>query len=210
MKTALLPALVYGLSALSASAAEPQNLIVNGDFQTGKTPAFHSTPPWYNRGTGLNQGSSARKDAAGPGVFVAIVNDRYDAAAAKFGPVAHTQKTAYVIQAGDRFNLAYEWSPADIYWQKGRDTLRFVLYATADDKIGSPVVWSSVHTADFFTGNIEMMKYATFQTEPVNEAAVGKKLILCFHGMDTVDGTTGNTHFARVDNIVVTAEPATK
>lgn len=202
MKTPFVAACLASASFLSG--AEPQNLIQNGDFQSGAGVAFHSTPPWYNRGTGLNQAVNARVDLGG-GAYAATINDRYDAAAGKFGPTAHTQRTNHVIQAGDVFTLCYDWRPLDEYWQKRRDTVRFVLYATADDTIGGREVWSVSLTSDFFLGDIKVFKSVTQETAVVGAAAVGKKLMVTFHGLDTEDGVGGKPHYARVDNIVLTA-----
>jgi hypothetical protein len=213
MKTRLPTVLAAcALYALPLSTAQAQNLVLNGDFQTGKSEAFHSTPGWYNRGTGLNQGTNARTELGSPGLgaFAATINDRYDAAQGKFGPLAHFQKTGHTIQAGDAFKLSYQWRPFDDFWQKSRDTVRFVLYATQDDRGGSPVVWSATFDSDFFTGSIISMKDVTQTTEVVSLAAVGKKLLICFFGLDTVDGVNGSSHFARVDNIVITLQSATK
>jgi hypothetical protein len=66
------------------------------------------------------------------------------------------------------------------------------------------VLWSSVLTSDFFLGVITTPKRVTQETAVVSDAAAGRKLMVCFHGLDTEDGAGGTIHFARVDNIVVT------
>jgi hypothetical protein len=194
---------LLGVPALSA--ADPQNLIRNGDFQAGSGVQFYAVQDWYNHGKGRRQDLNARTDAGFgmPGEFAATINDRYDAAAGKFGPTAHVQKTEHVIRPGDAFALSYVWRPADENWQKRRDTVRFVLFATEDDTLAARVVWSVVLTSDFFLGDIRSMKFVTQETDPVPPAAVGKKLIVTFFGVDTEDGIGGSTHFARVDDIVV-------
>jgi hypothetical protein len=208
MKKSLL--VITVLSALPLLGAEPENIVVNGDFQTGTGNFFYETPGWYNRGAGAGQGYNARAKM-GPselGAYAATINDRYDAATGKLGTTAHFQKTAHVIREGDSFTLSYQWRPFDDFWQKSRDTVRFVLSATEDDTLGSPVVWSVTLNSDFFTGSIISMKDVTHTTGVVPAAAVGKKLMICFFGVDTEDGGTGKTHFARVDNIVIVSETA--
>jgi hypothetical protein len=204
---------IFAACALITSplfAAESQNLIRNGDFEAGKDTRFYATPPWYNRGAGLNQGANARSDrnVITRGQYSAVVNDRYDSTKPAFGGLAHSQNTDYIIQEGDVFFLSYDLHPVDSYWQAKRDSVRFVLYATSDNKLGGPMVWSSVLTSDFFSGSISIPKAVVQQTESINPAAVGRKLFLVFHGLDTVDGTAGSTHYARVDNIAVTAGKA--
>lgn len=48
------------LTALSAISAHAENLVKNGDFESGDGLAFYQTPPWYNRGKGSNQAHNAR------------------------------------------------------------------------------------------------------------------------------------------------------
>ncbi len=195
----------YGLCALSSVALHAENLVVNGDFESGEGNAFYATPPWYNRGTGFNQGTNARSDqgAVIAGSFSATVNDRYDSETGKFGPVVHVQKTKHMIEAGDSFTLSYEWRPADTYWQRSADTVRFVLYATANDNAGGEVVWSAELTSEFFTRKLESTLPVSETTEVVNAEAVGHSLFVMFYGLDTKDNGSGVAHWARVDNIEV-------
>ncbi len=195
------------LFALSSVTLQAENLVVNGDFETGQGTAFYQTPPWYNAGTGLNQGTSARTDQAGviTGSFSATVSDRYITAESKLGPVAHVQKTKYIIQEGDSFTLSYEWRPADEYWQRATDTVRFVLFATANDKVGGLKVWSSELTSDFFRAKPSAAMAVSATSSVVDPEAVGRSLFVMFYGVDTVNGgTDGTPHWARVDNIEVT------
>lgn len=212
MKTTLLLACALALSALPLSAVEPENLVENGDFQTGNGNQFYAITGWYNCGTGLNQGASARTDTGPglPGEFSATINDRFDSANNKFGPTAHSQRTKHVIQAGDAFSLSYDWRPADEFWQKRRDIVRFVLFATEDNNLSGPRVWSETLDSDFFFGRHTEIKFVSQETKVVPAAAVGKRLFILFHGLDTEDGTTGNTHYARVDNIKVSLLPELK
>lgn len=210
MKThPLTTSLLIILTTIAVHAGKPEdNLVVNGDFESGEKPAFYGTMPWYNCGTGLNQGTNARSSEGTviSGAFSAIVNDRYNIADAKFGPIAHTQKTKHTIEEGDSFSLSYQWLPADRFWQTTRDTVRFVLYATDNDKIGGTKVWTAEFNAGFFRGTIGAPMSVQETTDVVNEEAVGKTLFVQFYGLDTVDGETGSPHFARVDDIVVTVQ----
>jgi hypothetical protein len=210
VKTILLLIATCALAATPLCSAAADNLVANGDFENGKDNAFHSTSNWYNIGEGLRQDYNARTNMGVlmSGFFAATVNDRYDSAAKKFGPVAHSQKTGYAVKEGDIFTLNYAWRPYDYNWQPERDTIRFVLYATSDDKVRGPVLWSSTLTSDFFKGSINVAKVVSQKTTPVTAAAAGKKLFVVFHGIDTVDGVKGETNFARVDNIVVTSSRA--
>ena len=144
----------------------------------------------------------------GLGAYAATINDRYDAATGKLGPTAHFQETAHVIRQGDSFTPSHQWRPFDDFLQKSRDTVRFVLSATEGDTLGSPMVWSVTLNSDFFTGSIISMKDVTHTAGVVPAAAVGKKLMNCFFGLDTEDGVTGKTNFARADNIVIFSETA--
>lgn len=196
------------LATLSVFTAHAQNVVKNGDFETGKGNEFYSTTGWYNRGTGLNQGAPARTDTGSviTGTHSASVNDRYVTDGGKFGPTAHAQKTDHVIKDGDSFVLTYEWRPADEYWQRSTDTIRFVLYATANNKVSGPVVWSSEFTSGFFKGNPNNVMQVSETTEPVNADAVGGNLFVMFYGVDTANGgLDGTPHWARVDNIEVKA-----
>lgn len=207
MKSSLLKiCALIALSSVAAQAEEPKNLVENGDFETGTGKAFYETPPWYNWGKGLNQGTSARLDESAviDGSFSASVNDRCSVAEGKYtANVCFNQKTKYIIRQGDSFSFSYYWFPADTYWQTSRDTIRFVLFATADDKMSGPVVWSSEHLSDFFKGSIRSAMAVRQTSSVVTPEAVGKVLFVQFHGLDTVDGETGNWHYARVDNVVV-------
>lgn len=195
------------LFAMSSVALQAENLVVNGDFETGAGTAFYQTPPWYNCGTGLNQGAGARIDqGAITGSYSAPVSDRYITEEKKLGPLAHVQKTKYLIQAGDSFSLSYDWRPADEWWQKATDTVRFVLYATADNKVGGAKVWSSELTSDFFRAQPSGAMSVSATSSVVPPEAVGKILLVMFYGVDTVNGGKDNTpHWARVDNIEVAA-----
>jgi hypothetical protein len=195
------------LAALTSTAVHAENLVINGDFEAGTGKEFYKTPPWYNRGAGLNQGDPARSEQAViAGSHSAVVNDRYITAEEKFGNIAHVQKTGYTIKEGDSFSLSYEWRPADEHWQRATDTIRFVLYATADNKIGGRVVWSCVLTSDFFKAKHTSLMAVSQTTDVVDSEAVGQLLFVMFYGVDTVNGgTDGTPHFARVDNIEVNA-----
>jgi len=192
---------------MACTALQAENLIINGDFETGEGNAFYQTPGWYNAGTGSNQGTNARSDegAVVSGSYSATVIDRYNTSEGKPGPLMYVQKTNYIIEQGDSFALSYEWKPADQYWQRSTDTVRFVLFATGNDNVGGPVVWSSELTSDFTKGGWETVKLVSDTTDVVNSEAVGRTLFVKFYGIDTVDSENGNPHWARVDNIEVTA-----
>jgi hypothetical protein len=197
------------LLALSPVALQAENLVVNGDFETGNGTAFWQAPGWYNCGTGLNQGTGARTDEGGviiTGIYSAVVNDRYVTDEAKFGSLAHAQTTKYIIQDGDSFSLSYEWRPADQWWQRSQDTIRFVLFATANDKLGGAKVWSSELTSDFFKDKPSGVMAVSATSSVVDPEAVGRVLFVMFYGVDTVNGGKDNTpHWAVVDNIEVKA-----
>lgn len=196
--------LISALLVLPLSAHAQQNLVTNGDFETGSSPLFWGTPGWYNRGKALNQGVPARSDKVIiTGTFSAGITDRYDAATSSFISLAHSQITTHIIQPGDVYTLSFDWRPFDEYWQRGRDTVRFIVYATEDDTLGGKVVWSAVVTSGFFRQPMGTVKSVIEELPSVSEAAHGKKLMLTFHGLDTVDGVNGNTHYARVDNIAL-------
>jgi hypothetical protein len=197
----------FALAASSLAAAAPaDNLVTNGNFEDGKGLQFYATTGWYNCGKGTRQDLNARTDSdvLMYGVYAATVNDRYDAANKQYSLLVHSQRTAYSVKEGDVFTINYVWRPFETYWQMSRDTIRFFLYATSDDKMNGPVVWSSTHDSEFFVGSPDVVKPVSQKTSPVTAAAAGKRLFVVFHGVDTVDGVEGATHFARVDNIVVT------
>lgn len=196
------------LSALPSWAAQSANLVANGDFETGTANFFWGTPGWYNMGKGKRQDVNARSDKAPiiAGRYSVGVNDRYDAANKELGSVAHSQITKHIIQPGDVFTLSYDWQPLDQFWQTGRDTVRFTVFATSDDTLGGKIVWSVDLDSDFYRQPLGTVKSVVQELPRVPEAAVGRKLMFMFHGMDTVDGVNGNTHFARVDNVSITVE----
>lgn len=210
MKFRFFPICIFAV--LASAFAHAENLVDNGDFESGDGTAFFKTPPWYNRGEGLNQGTNARsaEGAVITPAYSASVNDRYQTTAGKFGPIVYAQKTSHIIQAGDSFSLIYEWRPADKHWQKSTDTIRFVLYATENDKLGGPVVWSSELTSDLFKGDFSSVMLVEQKSDVVDEFAVGKALFVMFYGLDTDDSETGSTHWARVDNIEIQANNDSK
>lgn len=196
------------LASLRLAAATPQNLVTNGDFESGSNTSFWGTPGWYNQGKGLNQGTGARSEKnALAGAFSAGVSDRYDAENREFIGLAHSQITSHIIQPGDTYTLSFDWRPIDDYWQRNRDTVRFIVYATADDTLRGQVVWSAEVTSDFFRQPLGTVKTVVQELPMVASAAHGKKLLLTFHGIDTVDGIRGSPHFARVDNVFLTLSP---
>jgi hypothetical protein len=185
--------------------AESENLVVNGDFESGKEDAFWSCQPWYNIGKGNNQGAGARTKNGLPisGSYSAPVNDGYDPTEDKYSGLAHSQKTTHTIKEGDSYTLAYDWYPGNDYWQRTTDTIRFVLFATSNDAVGGPRVWSSELTSEFFDGAIHHVKGVVQTTTVVNAEAVGKKLFIVFYGVDKNFTKEGNRHWAMVDNIVL-------
>lgn len=199
------------IAILTSVADAQQNLVTNGDFETGSSTFFWGTPGWYNRGKAFNQGVAARSDKNSiAGGYSAGVTDRYDAAKSEFTSLAHSQITTHLIQPDDCYILSFDWRPLDEYWQRNRDTVRFIVYATADDTLGGAVVWSAVVTSDFFRQPLGTVKTVVEELPCVNTAAHGKKLMIAFHGLDTVDGVNGNPHFAKVDNIVLSLNPPQK
>lgn len=205
MKASILKACL--LIALPSAAHCAENLVVNGDFETGTGNAFYQTPPWYNCGAGLNQGANARVDTGAviTGTHSATVIDRYNTTDDKPGPIAYVQKTKHTIQEGDSFALSYEWRPSDEYWQRAKDTIRFVLFATGNDKLSGQKVWSSVLTSDFLRSKPGSIQAVAQTSEVVNADAVGRELFIMFYGLDTGDSETGEPHWARVDNIELRA-----
>jgi hypothetical protein len=197
---------ICALSTLPVWAGQSVNLVANGDFETGTSSFFWATPGWYNLGKGLRQDLNARtdKNVITSGAFSAGVSDRYDAVNKISSALVHSQLTKHIIQPGDVFTLSYDWHPLDKYWQTSRDTVRFVLFATSDDTMGGKVVWSVELISDFFRQPFGTIKSVVQELPPVPEAAVGRRLMLSFHGMDTEDGVNGSTHWARVDNISIT------
>lgn len=207
MKAPLCAAIV--LASLRLGADTPQNLVTNGDFESGANVSFWGTPGWYNLGKGLNQGTGARSEKnVIAGAYSAGVSDRYDAAKKEFTGLAHSQITTHIIQPGDTYTLSFDWRPVDDYWQRNRDTVRFIVYATDDDTLRGQVVWSAVVTSDFFRQPLGTVKTVVDELPVVGAAAHGKKLLLTFHGIDTVDGVSGSPHFAKVDNIFLTLTPS--
>lgn len=204
---------ICALTALPLWAGQSANLITNGDFETGTSNFFWACPGWYNVGKGMRQDLNARSDknVITSGAYSAGVNDRYDGAKKEYSALVHGQLTKHIIQPGDVFTVSYNWHPVDQYWQTGRDTVRFVLYATVDDTVGGKIVWSVDLISDFFRQPLGTVKSVVQELAPVPDSAVGRKLMLAFHGIDTVDGVNGSTHYAKVDDIAITVElPNTK
>lgn len=193
-------------AALPLASLSAQNIVTNGDFETGTGTAFNVTPPWYNRGVGLNQTSAARSNNnnLGASTFNAVINDRYDTVTPAFGTVAHSQNTGYTIQSGDYFAVSYDWRDA-ADWQQARDFVRVVLFATTNNALGGPIAWSVTLDSPLST-LVTTWESVSTQTTVVNEAAVGRPLFINFFGVDN-GGLSATTGFARVDNVTVMPIP---
>jgi hypothetical protein len=199
---------ICALSTIPVWATQSANLVNNGDFETGTANFFWGTPGWYNMGKGKKQDLNARSERPPiiAGRYSVGVNDRYDAGSKEHSALAHSQITKHIIQPGDVFTLSYDWFPLDQFWQNARDTVRFTLFATSDDTLGGKVVWSVELDSDFYRQALGTVKSVVQELPVVPEIAVGRKLMFMFHGIDTVDGVNGNTHFAKVDNVSITVE----
>jgi hypothetical protein len=204
------------VSAGSFSVGQAQNLVTNGGFElgsgSGTTRSFDVTTTWFNRGTG-DQTQVARRESTDTGsLFVGQINDRYDVVnatsdfdSAAFGPILHNYKTSYTIQTGDSFNFSYEWATA-FDWNLGLDEVRFVLFATDDDTLGGNVVWSSIHDSGTAAaaGTYETVSQTS---STVTAAAANQALFVNLYGFQNNGALSGNTGFARVDNVNVSVIP---
>ncbi len=198
------------LLTLFSKLSAQTNLVTNGDFETGGGTTFDTTPGWYNMGKSQNQDSKARSNTlAHGGSYSATISDRYDIETGAFSWVAHCQKTTYTIKEGDSFAISYFWRPSDIGWQRGRDNVQFVLFATDNNTLAGNAVWSATLVSGNFPGNdIKIWKNVEARTGVVSPLAVGKTLFVSFYGFDR-GGLSSDAGYARVDDIVVTvAAPA--
>lgn len=187
------------------SGVHAQNLVRNGDFEGGTGKTFASTVGWYNRGT-QGEKSPVRNDSSpvdpAESPHFGQINDRYDITKSAFGPIAHNQKTAHVIQAGESFDLSYVWlGNGNAGWQRGRDIVRFMLFATSNDSLGGDVVWSSVLDSGY-AAQITTWQKVSQRSEVVASAAVGRRLFVTFYGVDS-QGLSETPGFGLLDNIVV-------
>lgn len=192
------------LFAVFLSAADGQNLVKNGDFEKGwgegQSRTFDATAQWYNR-VGNQKAIAVRNDRNMEGSkHNAIVVDRTH-------NVTHSQRTDYVIQPGDSFDVYFDWQGNELSWNN-RDFIRVVLFATDNDKLNGKVVWQEnidSHTTEF-PGSWEN---TNFPTAVVPQATVGRKLFVNFYGVDPMGTEVGKPSYARVDNLKVTTLPKT-
>jgi hypothetical protein len=210
-----LPLLIASASLFLASLTlASANIIRNGDFELGTGEGdrlnFNQTSHWFNRATEGTmeqaQGRVARRltsDRRGVENFSAVINDRRGAV------IQHLQRTEYTVRAGDTFSLSYEWRTGED-WDRNRDRLRFVLFATDTDTLRGTILWEVTLEAPIpprpFTW--EMVEQST-RGNAVPASADGRILFLAFYGYDPQGTPTpaGVTGFGRVNNIVLTANP---
>jgi hypothetical protein len=202
------------ISGLSVATLNAQELLDNGGFEdgtgSGTTRNFDVTSNWYNRGTS-DQTQTARREETGTGsLFVGQINDRYDVTtatsdfdSAALGTITHSQKTSYIIEAGDAFDFSYEWQD-NFNWNDGFDEVRLVVFATDDDTLGGSILWSSIADSGYSTAGATY-ETVTGTTSVVAAAAIGQSLFVNFYGVQTSSGLSANTGFARIDNLSVTS-----
>jgi hypothetical protein len=202
------------LSAIALAGALPcvtpalfagnDNLVKNGDFELYESEwvSFNDTKFWRNRGTGKEK-ANARRNGQGDGVlasgFQGSINDQYDERTATFGVVAHNQNTEHIIRPGESYTVDYVWKTA-YQWQRERDIVRVILYATTANTPTGPVVWSAPLESGAARKE-NTWERISHLTEVVPPAAVGKQLFLSFYGVDLLG--TSAPGYALVDNIVV-------
>jgi hypothetical protein len=203
------------ISGLSVATLNAQELLDNGGFEdgtgSGTTRSFDVTSNWYNRGTS-DQNQVARRESTDTGSsFVGQINDRYDVItatsdfdSAALGTITHSQKTSYIIEAGDAFDFSYEWTSL-ASWNSGLDEVRLVVFATDDNTLGGAILWSSI--ADSGTATVGNLTYEgeAGTTGIVAAAATGKALFVNIYGFQNNDAMSGSAGFARIDNLSVTS-----
>ena len=206
-------------SFISLNAQIPLT-INNAGFESGtgsaNTRNFNATDNWFNRGTdGTAEIARRVYDTTGTlasGDYVGQITDRYnvltatsDFDSAAFGDAVHSNKTSYTISSGDYFNIGYVWQ--DHYrWNAALDEVRFVLFATDTDTLGGNVVWSSV--MDSGTQQLdEIFESVSDTSSIVSSEAVGQTLFLNIFGFQNDGAMSGNTGYARIDDITVSVVP---
>jgi hypothetical protein len=214
---------LVAISGLSVATLNAQELLDNGGFEdgtgSGTTRSFDVTSNWYNRGTS-DQNQNARREETGTGsLFVGQINDRYDVVnatsdfdSAALGTITHSQKTSYIIEAGDAFDFSYEWQD-NFNWNDGFDEVRLVVFATDDDTLGGSILWSSIADSGYSTSDATY-ETVTGSTSVVAAAAAGKALFVNIYGFQNNGEMSGSAGFARIDNLSVTSavvvpEPST-
>ena len=206
-------------SFISLNAQVPLT-INNAGFEygtgTNTTRNFNATDNWFNRGTdGTAEIARRVVDTTGTlanGDYVGQITDRYnvltatsDFDSAAFGDAVHSNKTSYTISSGDYFDIGYVWQD-EFRWNNALDEVRFVLFATDDDTLGGNVVWSSV--MDSGTRQVEDAYESVSDTSTVvSSEAVGQTLYLNIFGFQNDGAMSGNTGYARIDDITVSVVP---
>jgi hypothetical protein len=194
--------------------------INNAGFESGTgvntTRNFNATDNWFNRGTdGTAEIARRLEDTTGllaSGDYVGQITDRYnvltatsDFDSAAFGDSVHSNKTSYTISSGDYFEIGYVWM--DQYrWNDQLDEVRFVLFATDTDTLGGNVAWSSVMDSGIRQTDGEYESVSDTSTI-VSSEAVGQTLFLNIFGFQNDGAMSGNTGYARIDDITVSVVP---
>lgn len=183
---------------LLTSSINANNLVENGDFETGggsgASRDFNVTANWYNRG-GKQEATARRSDHNPAGSqFNALITDR-----AGVGTL-HSQKTGYVIRAGDTFEVTFDSYCSPASWHE-RDIIRLVLFATENDRLAGEVVWE--HNFEKLTDVLGVWETVHGVSQKVEPPAVGKRLFVNFYGVDPKGNVDRSTSYARVDNIVL-------
>lgn len=210
--------LASALSSLALTPSFAQNLVTNGDFESGggsgTERSFDVTSNWFNRGTGDQETQVARRELASPltGSFIGQINDRYnvvdatgDFDSSAFGAVTHSQKTSYTIQSGDSFSFSYDWQDR-FNWNDGLDEVRLVLFSTDTNTLAGNVVWSSIHDSGTSTVN-NAFQEASGTSSTVAASAVGQDLFLNVFGFQNNGNLSANSGFAGIDNLSVSVVP---
>ena len=206
-------------SFVSLNAQVPLT-INNAGFESGTgsntTRNFNATDNWFNRGTdGTAEIARRLYDTTGTlasGDYVGQITDRYnvldassDFDSAAFGDAVHSNKTSYTISSGDYFNIGYVWHD-EFRWNNALDEVRFVLFATDTDTLGGNVVWSSVMDSGIRQVEDEFESVSD-TSSIVSSEAVGQLLFLNIFGFQNDGAMSGNTGYARIDNITVSVVP---
>ena len=213
---------VYGVNggANSAGFARVDNIVVtrkdgltimdgdnlNGDFEDGwgtgarAFDAATGVANWWNAGTGNQTATCANSNlvAAPASGYNGVLADKNIS-----GAVLHSAATEYYLQAGDSFDITFDWRDAS-GWE-ANDKVRVAVVAYDTDTVGGTEIYRDwVQGID--TGLGADWVSVTGQTAVVTSSAVGHKLFIQTYG---VNGGANSAGFARVDNITVTWIPDT-
>lgn len=174
-------------------AALVQNVVVNGDFETGTDTTFALTTPWYNTATGLDQNVAVRGNSQ-------FNSGAYSGTLVDSGARISNQKTSHVIASGDTLVTRFAWRELSDW--AATDKINVRLFYTSDNTLAGTQTIITTITDTKSAGATWKLFYSNPVVVPAG--AVGKNLFVELKG-ENVAGTLPG--FCSIDDLVVSVYP---